>query len=165
VAAVGVENLTVVASDDAVVISPLHGSQDIKLIVSELESRKRPEQHNHTRTYRPWGWYQSLSLSERFQVKRIMVSPGAKLSLQSHRYRAEHWVVVKGTIRVTLGDRIVDLTENQSIYVPLGEKHRLENPGDQPVELIEVQSGSYLGEDDIVRYEDVYGRTDNEPNT
>ncbi|MDA9008430.1 mannose-1-phosphate guanylyltransferase/mannose-6-phosphate isomerase [Alphaproteobacteria bacterium] len=159
VAAVGVDNLMVVASDDAVVVSPLSDSQNVKAIVEELEVQKRREQHSHSRTYRPWGWYQSLSQGDRYQVKRIQVKPGAKLSLQSHKYRSEHWIVVKGTMRVTLDDKVFDLIENQSTYVPLGTIHRLENPGDEPAELIEVQSGSYLGEDDIVRYEDIYGRT------
>lgn len=159
VAAVGVDNLMVVASDDAVVVSSLSNSQDVKIIVEELEALNRSEQHSHSRTYRPWGWYQSLSFGDRFQVKRIQVKPGAKLSLQSHKHRSEHWVVVKGTMRVTLDDKTFDLVENQSTYVPLGTIHRLENPSDSPAELIEVQSGTYLGEDDIVRYEDIYGRS------
>jgi mannose-1-phosphate guanylyltransferase/mannose-6-phosphate isomerase len=123
-----------------------------------LKKRERPEPTWHRKVYRPWGSYDSIDVGERFQVKRITVKPGAALSLQMHHHRAEHWIVVSGTGRITRGDETIILSENQSTYIPLGVKHRLENPGVVPLELIEVQSGSYLGEDDIVRFEDVYGR-------
>jgi mannose-1-phosphate guanylyltransferase/mannose-6-phosphate isomerase len=126
--------------------------------VNKLKQANRSERLDHRRVYRPWGSYEGIDRGERFQVKRIIVNPGAKLSLQIHYHRAEHWVVVKGTARVTRGDEIFLLSENQSTYIPLGVRHRLENPGKLPLEIIEVQSGSYLGEDDIVRFEDSYGR-------
>jgi len=132
--------------------------QDVKGIVAELKRRGRPQTTLHRKVYRPWGSYDSIDLGERFQVKRITVKPGAALSLQMHHHRAEHWIVVSGTARVTRGEDVILLSENESTYIPLGVKHRLENPGRLPLELIEVQSGSYLGEDDIVRFEDVYGR-------
>jgi mannose-1-phosphate guanylyltransferase/mannose-6-phosphate isomerase len=132
--------------------------QDVKKIVTQLGVLKRGEAQEHARVYRPWGSYETVALGERFQVKRIIVKPGCKLSLQKHHHRAEHWIVVKGTAQVTCGERVFLLGEDQSTYIPLGEKHRLENSGEIPLELIEVQSGSYLGEDDIVRFEDVYGR-------
>lgn len=132
--------------------------QDVKAIVAELKRRGRPETSLHRKVYRPWGHYDSVDVGERFQVKRITVKPGAALSLQMHHHRAEHWIVVSGTAKVTRGDEVILLGENQSTYIPLGVKHRLENPGVVPLELVEVQSGSYLGEDDIVRFKDVYGR-------
>jgi len=133
-------------------------SQDVKKIVERLGAEQRGEHALHRKVHRPWGWYDSVDEGARFQVKRIMVKPGASLSLQMHHHRAEHWIVVKGTAEVTVGERKLLLTENQSTYIPLGEVHRLANPGKLPLELIEVQSGSYLGEDDIVRFEDSYGR-------
>jgi len=133
-------------------------SQDVKKIVGRLGAEQRGEHALHRKVHRPWGWYDSIDLGDRFQVKRIMVKPGASLSLQMHHHRAEHWIVVSGTAEVTNGEQTLMLTENQSTYIPLGTVHRLANPGRVPLEIIEVQSGSYLGEDDIVRYEDTYGR-------
>jgi mannose-1-phosphate guanylyltransferase/mannose-6-phosphate isomerase len=133
--------------------------QEVKRAVEKLKHAQRPEVTNHARVYRPWGYYETIAGGDRFQVKRIMVKPGHKLSLQMHHHRAEHWVVVRGTARVTCGEREFLCTEDQSTYIPLGTTHRLENPGMVPLELIEVQSGAYLGEDDIVRFDDVYGRT------
>jgi mannose-1-phosphate guanylyltransferase/mannose-6-phosphate isomerase len=130
----------------------------VKKIVARLGAEKRGEHALHRKVHRPWGWYDSIDMGERFQVKRIMVKPGAALSLQKHHHRAEHWIVVSGTAEVTNGDQVVLLGENQSTYIPLGQVHRLANPGKVPLEIIEVQSGSYLGEDDIVRFEDTYGR-------
>ena len=158
VAAVGVDNLVVVETPDAVLVSDADRVQEVKKIVEKLSEGDRDEVLTHTRVYRPWGSYESLVNAERFQVKRIIVSPGAQLSLQMHHHRAEHWIVVKGTARVTCGEKEFNLSEDESTYIPLGTKHRLANPGVIPLEIIEVQSGSYLGEDDIVRYEDVYGR-------
>lgn len=158
VAAVGLDDHVIVETADAVLVSRRDRVQDVKTIVGMLNARKREEAVQHRKVYRPWGAYQSVDSADRFQVKRITVSPGASLSLQMHHHRAEHWIVVKGTARVTKGDEIIILSENQSTYIPLGVTHRLENPGVIPLELIEVQSGSYLGEDDIVRFEDVYGR-------
>ncbi len=132
--------------------------QDVKVLVSTLKAQGRSEATVHQRVYRPWGSYESLIESDRFQVKRIVVNPGEKLSLQKHFHRAEHWIVVKGTAEITRGDEVFMLSEDESTYIPLGTKHRLVNPGKIPLELIEVQSGAYLGEDDIVRFEDVYGR-------
>ena len=159
VALAGVSDHIVIETQDAVLVTTKDRAQDVKKIVAHLKAAKRPEAQDHPKVYRPWGSYETIAMSERFQVKRIIVKPGQKLSLQMHHHRAEHWVVVKGTARVTCGDRILLLHEDQSTYIPLGEKHRLENPGNIPLELIEVQSGGYLGEDDIVRFEDVYGRT------
>jgi len=158
VALLGLENVVVVDTDDAVLVAHKDHVQDVKGIVAELKKRQRPEPTWHRKVYRPWGSYDSIDMGERFQVKRITVKPGAALSLQMHHHRAEHWIVVSGTGRITRGDETIILSENQSTYIPLGVKHRLENPGVMPLELIEVQSGSYLGEDDIVRFEDVYGR-------
>ncbi len=155
---VGLDNIVVVATRDAVLVAAKDKSEEVKALVGRLTKMGRREAAEHLRIYRPWGDYEQIDKGERFQVKRITVKPGGKLSLQSHVHRAEHWVVVSGTARVTVGDGAHLLTENQSIYVPLGSVHRLENPGHIPLELIEVQSGSYLGEDDIVRYEDVYNR-------
>lgn len=159
VAAVGVEDLVVVETADSVLIAPRKASQNVKHLVELLNADNRTEGVFHTRVYRPWGSYECISCSERFQVKRIVVKPGAVLSLQKHYHRAEHWVVVKGTALVTKGEDVVQLKEDESIYIPLGVLHRLENPGKIPLEIIEVQSGAYLGEDDIVRFDDAYGRT------
>jgi mannose-1-phosphate guanylyltransferase/mannose-6-phosphate isomerase len=159
VAAVGLDNVVVVETPDAVLVADRSNSQDVKKIVSTLESKARSEGSLHRRVHRPWGWYDSIDHGPRFQVKRIMVKPKASLSLQMHHHRAEHWIVVSGTAEVTVGDKVVMLTENQSTYIPLGTVHRLVNPGTIPLEIIEVQSGSYLGEDDIVRYQDNYGRS------
>ncbi|MBF0588564.1 MAG: mannose-1-phosphate guanylyltransferase/mannose-6-phosphate isomerase [Magnetococcales bacterium] len=157
-AAVGLEKHIVVETADAVFVAPLDRSQDVKKVVTQLRKAGRGEALAHRRVYRPWGSYESLQTSERFQVKRIIVNPGAILSLQLHHHRAEHWVIVKGTASITKGDETFLLSEDQSTYIPLGVKHRLENNGKIPLELIEVQTGSYLGEDDIVRFEDRYGR-------
>jgi mannose-1-phosphate guanylyltransferase/mannose-6-phosphate isomerase len=155
---VGVQNLIVVETPDAVLVVDRSRSQDVKHIVSVLQHQKREEHALHRKVHRPWGWYDSIDEGGRFKVKRIQVKAGASLSLQKHHHRAEHWIVVKGTAEVTCGDKKLLLTENQSTYIPLGEVHRLTNPGKVPLEIIEVQSGSYLGEDDIVRFEDTYGR-------
>jgi mannose-1-phosphate guanylyltransferase / mannose-6-phosphate isomerase len=158
VGVVGMDNVIVVETPDAVLVADRRCSQDVKKIVADLDRAGRSEQTLHRQVHRPWGWYDSIDAGERFQVKRIMVKPGASLSLQMHHHRAEHWVVVSGTAEVTCGNRTILLSENQSTYIPLGETHRLANPGKVPLEIIEVQSGSYLGEDDIVRFEDSYGR-------
>lgn len=158
VATVGMEDTLVVETDDAVLVSPLSRSQDVKKIVSSLKAKKRQEHKVHSTVYRPWGSYTVLEEQPRFQIKRITVNPGAKLSLQKHHHRSEHWVVVSGTAKVTNGENVDLLHENQSTYIPVGTIHRLENPGVIELELIEVQNGSYLGEDDIVRFDDVYGR-------
>ncbi|MDP2788313.1 MAG: mannose-1-phosphate guanylyltransferase/mannose-6-phosphate isomerase [Pseudomonadota bacterium] len=159
VAAIGVANLLIVETADAVLVADKNCAQDVKKIVDFLKASGRSEHEFHTRVFRPWGWYEGIDLGERFQVKRIMVKPGEKLSLQMHHHRAEHWIVVSGTARVTRDGVEELLTENQSTYIPLGTTHRLENPGRVPLHLIEVQSGSYLGEDDIVRFEDIYQRS------
>ena len=159
VGAVGVENLIIVETADAVLVADRKNSQDVKNIVNQLELQKREEKNLHRKVARPWGWYDSVDEGERFKVKRIQVKPGASLSLQMHHHRAEHWIVVKGTAEITNGDQIITLTENQSTYIPQGQTHRLANPGQTPLEIIEVQSGDYLGEDDIVRFEDSYGRS------
>ncbi|MFP4477094.1 MAG: mannose-1-phosphate guanylyltransferase/mannose-6-phosphate isomerase [Desulfatibacillaceae bacterium] len=158
VAAVGLSDHIVVESSDAVLIAPRGRVQEVKNIVSALKAEDRPESRTHRKVFRPWGSYESLVVAERFQVKRIIVKPGARLSSQKHYHRAEHWVVVHGTAMVTRGDETVLLQEDESAYIPLGTVHRLENPGRIPLELIEVQSGSYLGEDDIERFDDDYGR-------
>lgn len=158
VATVGLENIVVVTTPDATLVARRDASQDVKKIVEALKAADRTEHDLHRVVRRPWGMYDSLESGDRFQVKRIVVKPGAALSLQMHHHRAEHWIVVKGVAEVTCDDKVFLLAENQSTYLPLGSKHRLRNPGKVPVELIEVQSGSYLGEDDIVRYDDVYGR-------
>ncbi|MDI1253490.1 mannose-1-phosphate guanylyltransferase/mannose-6-phosphate isomerase [Thermomonas sp.] len=157
-ALLGLDDVVVVDTADAVLVAHRDRVQDIKGIVAKLKAAGRSEPVWHRKVYRPWGSYDSIDLGERFQVKRITVNPGATLSLQMHHHRAEHWIVVSGTGRVTRGEETLLLGENQSTYIPLGVKHRLENPGRVPLELIEVQSGSYLGEDDIIRFEDVYGR-------
>jgi mannose-1-phosphate guanylyltransferase/mannose-6-phosphate isomerase len=159
VSVVGVDNVVVVETADAVLVASRDRSQEVKQIVARLKCDGRSEGSLHRRVHRPWGWYDSIDAGSRFQVKRIMVKPGASLSLQMHHHRAEHWIVVSGTAEVTCGDAKLLLTENQSTYIPLGQTHRLANPGKLPLELIEVQSGSYLGEDDIVRFEDTYGRS------
>ncbi len=159
VAATGVDNLVVVETADAILVADRNNVQDVKRIVNALKQRQRTEASLHRRVYRPWGSYESLVASERFQVKRIVVNPGQRLSLQMHHHRAEHWIVVKGTAEVTCEDKVFMLGEDESTYIPLGHKHRLTNPGHIPLEIIEVQSGAYLGEDDIVRFEDVYGRS------
>ena len=158
VAAVGLNNLVIVETPDAVLVADRNQSQGVKHIVSQLQKANRTEGGLHRRVHRPWGWYDSIDSGPRFQVKRILVKPGFSLSLQKHHHRAEHWIVVSGTAEVTVGEKVLLLTENQSTYIPLGEVHRLANPGKLPLELIEVQSGSYLGEDDIVRLQDNFGR-------
>ena len=158
VSAIGLSNIVIVETPDAVLVADRAQSQDVKLIVNALQKAGRSEGSLHRRVHRPWGWYDSIDHGPRFQVKRIMVKPGASLSLQMHHHRAEHWIVVTGTAEVTNGDTVSLLTENQSTYIPLGTTHRLRNPGAIALEIIEVQSGSYLGEDDIVRFEDTYGR-------
>lgn len=158
VAAIGLEDFIIAETADAVLVAPKDQSQRVKEIVSHLSNKQRDEINAHTRVYRPWGWYESICSCERFQAKRIVVNPGSTLSLQLHHHRAEHWVVVKGTAHVTNGETVSTLTEDQSTYIPLGSKHRLANPGVIPLEIIEVQTGSYLGEDDIVRFDDDYGR-------
>ena len=160
VAAIGVDNLVVVETADAVLVADRHTVEDVKGIVSLLKQQGRSEASLHQRVYRPWGSYETLVNADRFQVKRIIVKPGGTLSLQKHHHRAEHWIVVHGTAEVTCEDRVFILGEDESTYIPLGHKHRLVNPGQIPLELIEVQSGAYLGEDDIVRYEDIYGRSE-----
>jgi mannose-1-phosphate guanylyltransferase/mannose-1-phosphate guanylyltransferase/mannose-6-phosphate isomerase len=159
VAAIGIHDLVIVETDDAVMVAAKDRVQDVKLIVEQLKRAKRPEADIHRKIYRPWGHYDSVDNGERHKTKRIVVKPGAKLSLQMHHHRAEHWVVVKGTALVTKGEEQILLSENQSTFIPLGIVHRLENPGVIPLEMVEVQSGSYLGEDDIVRFSDQYGRT------
>jgi mannose-1-phosphate guanylyltransferase/mannose-6-phosphate isomerase len=155
---VGVEDLIVIETPDAVLVADKTRSQDVKHIVAQLQSTQREEHTLHRKVHRPWGWYDSIDEGGRFKVKRIQVEPGASLSLQKHHHRAEHWIVVTGSAEVTNGDKVLTLTENQSTYIPLGAVHRLANPGSIALEIIEVQSGSYLGEDDIVRFEDTYGR-------
>lgn len=158
VSTLGLQNVVVIETADAVLVADQAKVQDIKKIVERLKNTHRSEIDQHRKVYRPWGSYDSINHGSRYQVKCIVVNPGQKLSLQMHHHRAEHWIVVNGTAKVRKGDETVLLTENQSIYIPLGETHALENPGKVPLELIEVQSGSYLGEDDIVRFEDLYGR-------
>ena len=158
VAAMGVEGLVIIETADAVLVASKKSSQDVKLLVDRLKLEKRTEHATHRRVYRPWGSYEGIDAGPRYQVKRLTVNPGAKLSLQMHHHRAEHWIVVSGTAKVVRGEEEILLTENQSTYIPLGYKHRLENPGLVPLQLIEVQSGSYLGEDDIVRFANDYNR-------
>ncbi len=159
IAVIGVDNLVVVETADAVLVADRHTVQDVKSIVTQLKQLDRPEATTHRLVYRPWGSYETLVNAGRYQVKRIIVNPGGVLSLQMHHHRAEHWIVVHGTAEVTCEDKVFMLGEDESTYIPLGHKHRLVNPGKTPLELIEVQSGSYLGEDDIVRFEDIYGRS------
>lgn len=158
VATVGIKDLVVVETKDAVLVACKERTQEVKQIVENLKSQGRCEQDNHREVYRPWGVYDSVDNGARYQVKRITVKPGAKLSVQMHHHRAEHWVVVSGTAKVTIGEKIQLVSENESTYIPIGQVHALENPGKIPLELIEVQSGAYLGEDDIVRFNDLYGR-------
>jgi mannose-1-phosphate guanylyltransferase/mannose-6-phosphate isomerase len=158
VAVVGLDDVVVVETNDAVLVAHKDQVQRVKQIVEHLKSKERTEHLHHTKVYRPWGHYEGIDAGDRFQVKRITVKPGEKLSLQMHHHRAEHWVVVSGTARVTCGESITLLSENESTYIPIGMNHRLENPGKLPLHIIEVQSGSYLGEDDIVRFEDIYKR-------
>ena len=159
VAALGLQNVSIIETSDCILVTNNEYAQDAKKFATLLKEAGRNEADTHTKCYRPWGSYQTINLGARFQVKRITVNPGARLSLQKHHHRAEHWVVVEGTAIVTCDDQEIMLTENQSTYLPLGATHRLDNPGKIPLELIEVQSGSYLGEDDIVRFDDVYGRS------
>lgn len=158
VAALGLDEILVVETEDAVAVAPRHRSEEVKALVARLQADGFPEADRSSREYRPWGWFRSIAAGERFHVKHILVHPGGRLSLQMHHHRAEHWVVVRGTAQVTRGDERILLQENESAYIPPGTRHRLENPGRIPLELIEVQSGAYLGEDDIVRFNDEYGR-------
>lgn len=159
IACVGTRDLVVVETADAVLVADKSHVQDVKKVVSRLKAEHGAEAANHRKVHRPWGYYDSIDTGERFQVKRIVVKPGARLSLQMHHHRAEHWIVVRGTARVTRGEETFLLSENESTYIPLGVSHRLENPGKLPLEIVEVQSGAYLGEDDIVRFDDTYGRS------
>ncbi len=159
VAALGIQNQIVIETKDAVLVSSNDRVQDVKLLVNRLKGQMRDEALTHLRTYRPWGSYENIDTGDRFKVKRITVNPGAALSLQMHYHRAEHWIVVKGTARITKGEEVFLLNEDQSAYISWGTNHRLENPGKIPLELIEVQTGSYLGEDDICRFDDIYGRS------
>lgn len=161
IACIGTDNLVIAETSDAVLIVNQQCTQEVKKIVDILKQQSRPEIRSHRKIYRPWGWYDSVDMGERFQVKRIVVNPGASLSLQMHHHRAEHWIVVRGTARVSRADETYLVSENESTFIPIGTPHRLENPGRLPLEIIEVQSGSYLGEDDIVRFEDKYGRKEN----
>ena len=156
---IGLKDVVAVAMRDAVMVADISKSQNVKQAVSVLKARGAKQAEQFPVDHRPWGWFETLVLADRFQVKRIHVHPGAALSLQSHHHRSEHWIVVAGTARVTVDGEVTLLTENQSVYIPLGATHRMENPGKVPMVLIEVQTGSYLGEDDIIRYEDVYART------
>jgi len=158
IAAVGLKDIVVVETADAILVAHREQVQDVKKVVEWIKSEGRKEHLNHRCVFRPWGHYDSIDKGERYHVKRIMVDPGGVLSLQMHHHRAEHWIVVSGTAKVTRDDETFMVTENQSTYIPVGTKHRLENTGSIPLEMIEVQSGSYFGEDDIVRYEDIYGR-------
>jgi mannose-1-phosphate guanylyltransferase/mannose-6-phosphate isomerase len=158
-AVVGVNDLVVVSTSDAVMVIPRARAQEVKELVARLKAEKRPEATDHKRVHRPWGYYESIDMGERFQVKRIVVIPGGKLSLQKHRHRSEHWVVVRGTAEITIGENVCQVHENESVYIPIGSVHRLANQGKIPLELIEVQTGSYLGEDDIERIEDIYKRS------
>jgi mannose-1-phosphate guanylyltransferase/mannose-6-phosphate isomerase len=160
VAALGLKDVVIVDTADAVLVAARDRVQEVKELVAALQARGREEMVHHRRVYRPWGWYESIDAGDRFQVKHISVKPGGKLSLQMHHHRAEHRIVVRGTAKVTRGNEEVLLHENESTYIPLGTRHRLENPGVIPLELVEVQSGAYLGEDDIVRFDDQYGRKD-----
>jgi mannose-1-phosphate guanylyltransferase/mannose-6-phosphate isomerase len=163
VAALGVKDLVVVETADAVLVADWSRTQDVKILLDQITQAGRSEADTHVKVYRPWGSYESLAFGDRFQVKRIVVNPGKTLSLQFHHHRAEHWVVVRGTAKITVGEEVRLLGEDQSTYIPLGAVHRMENPGRIPLEIIEVQTGAYLGEDDIVRLEDNYGRTGERP--
>jgi mannose-1-phosphate guanylyltransferase/mannose-6-phosphate isomerase len=160
VTGIGLSKMVVVATEDAVLVAPKERAQEVRAIVDRLKNAGRSEHDTHRLVHRPWGSYRTISFGDRYQVKEIIVKPGASLSLQMHHHRAEHWVVVEGTAAVIRGDEQLLLHENQSVFIPLGARHRLANPGKLNLRLIEVQSGSYLGEDDILRFEDNYGRTD-----
>ena len=159
-AVVGVRDMVIVATEDAVLVAPLDRAQDVKQVVDRLKIEGSDQHVAHVRVLRPWGSYQSIDAGHHFQVKQLTVKPGARLSLQSHRHRSEHWVVVEGRARVTRGEEVFDLGPDQSTYIPIGTRHRLENPGQVTLRVIEIQSGDYLGEDDIERFDDIYGRTD-----
>ena len=154
----GLKDIIAVAMPDAVLVAHKDRAQDVKTAVAKLKAKGVAQAETLPRDYRPWGWYESIALGPRFQVKRIVVNPGGALSLQSHNHRSEHWIVVEGSAKVTIDDDVKIVNENQSVYIPLGAVHRMENPGKLPLTLIEVQTGSYFGEDDITRYEDVYAR-------
>jgi len=156
--AMGLEDIIAVAMPDAVLVAHRDRAQDVKMAVTKLKAKGVAQAETLPRDFRPWGWYEGIALGPRFQVKRIVVNPGAALSLQSHNHRSEHWIVVEGTAEVTINDHVQTVTENQSVYIPLGAVHRIENPGKLHLTFIEVQTGSYFGEDDIIRYEDVYAR-------
>ena len=158
VAAIGVDDLVIVSTKDVLVVAHKNSVQDVKVVADKLKNESRTEWEHHREVYRPWGKYDSIDNGERYQAKRITVKPGAKLSVQMHHHRAEHWVVVSGTAKVTNGEKTFILSENESTYIPIGVIHALENPGKVPLEIIEIQSGAYLGEDDIVRFDDLYGR-------
>ena len=158
VSVIGIDDAVIVETSDAVLVAARERAQEVKDLVHRLRQSQRNECMTHTTVYRPWGYYECIGEGDRYQIKRIMVKPGAALSLQMHHHRAEHWVVVQGTAKVTCDDRVSLISENQSTYIPIGSKHRLENPGKVPLYLVEVQSGCYLGEDDIVRLDDPYGR-------
>ena len=164
VAGIGLDHIVVVETPDAVLVADKRRTQDVKHIVSRLKQEGHALAHHHRKVYRPWGWYDVIDSGERFQVKRIVVNPGARLSMQMHHHRAEHWVVVQGTAEITNGEETYLLAQNESTFIPLGRRHRLANPGKTPLEIIEVQSGDYLGEDDIVRFDDIYGRSSNAEN-
>jgi mannose-1-phosphate guanylyltransferase/mannose-6-phosphate isomerase len=159
VTTVGVDNLIVIDTPDATFIASQDKAHEVKSIVESLQKKGRDEAHFNRKVYRPWGWYDSIEVGKHFQVKRLHVNPGAKLSLQMHHKRAEHWVIVSGQATATIGEEVLTLGEGQSTYIPIGVRHSLENRTDEPLEIIEVQSGVYLGEDDIVRFEDIYGRS------
>ncbi|NIZ10947.1 mannose-1-phosphate guanylyltransferase/mannose-6-phosphate isomerase, partial [Pseudooceanicola sp. HF7] len=159
VVGIGLDNIMAIAMNDAVLVADMSKAQDVKKAVTALKAKGAPQATHFPKDHRPWGWFESLVVGSRFQVKRILVHPGASLSLQSHFHRSEHWIVVEGTAKVTVDDNVQLVTENQSVYIPLGAVHRMENPGKVPMVLIEVQTGAYVGEDDIVRYEDVYARS------
>ena len=156
----GLDNILAIAMPDAVLVAHKERAQDIKQVVEVLKADDIPQAEIFPKDFRPWGWFESIALGDRFQVKRILVKPGAALSLQSHNHRSEHWIVVEGTAKVTIEDNVRVISEGESVYIPLGAVHRMENPGKLPMLLIEVQIGAYLGEDDIVRYEDIYARSD-----
>ena len=158
VVGIGLKNVMAIAMNDAVLVADMSRAQDVKKAVDVLKAKGAAQATTFPKDHRPWGWFESLVVGDRFQVKRIYVHPGASLSLQSHHHRAEHWIVVCGTAEVTIDDQVQLVTENQSVYIPLGAVHRMKNPGQVPMVLIEVQTGAYLGEDDIIRYEDVYSR-------
>ncbi len=158
VSLLGVDDLVVIETADAVLVANRHHCQNVKMIVHQLDQEGRQEKSIHRKVSRPWGWYDSIEEGDHFKVKRLLVKPGESLSLQMHHHRSEHWIVIKGVAEVTNGDQVITLCENQSTYIPQGQTHRLRNPGEGPLEIIEVQSGSYVGEDDIVRFDDLYGR-------